>query len=512
MQSWRTASDVPPAFVLRDGIRCRNFMAGRERGAHDTRTVRRLRHRIGVGSHAAAVMSLLRVNDVARRRYRLAAWSTLFSLLAKALALVTLIVAMRSALPYLGEERFGAWMTIASIGLLLGFLDFGIGAALIGAIAEANARGGTAEVREVATGAVLLLAGLGTVAGFAVMVVAFAVPMQWLLKGGSPPTLSEARDCAFMLAVVLGASIPSQGMLRICDGLQRGWIGHLLGAASSLVAIVVLLRLPDYGAGTPAYLLATYGTQQLPGILVGAWLVFTGRWHRAALRSRAALLGAATLFRRGKHFVVLQIAATVGVASSTLIVSAELGSVEVADLAMVQRIFSLVSLPLMVLNASLWPAYADANARGDHDFIRTTVGRSMLATSALAAIGVAIVTLAHNEIVDFFSAGQLVLTTGLVVGFAAWTVLDAVGTAIGMYLNSRGLLGPQVITSSLFTVGSIAGMILAVRYGGLVGVPVATMASWIVFVALPLLTVYRSRCMPVAPKGQDPARPASEYR
>lgn len=456
--------------------------------------------RDGPEPSSTEIMIRARTNDMARQRYRLAAWSTLFSLLARTLALITLVVAMRSALPHLGEERFGVWMTIASLGLLLSFLDFGIGAALIGAIAEANARGGTPEVQKVATGAVLLLVGLGLIASFVVIVVVLVVPMQWLFKGASPPALAEARDCALTLAALLGASIPSQGMIRICDGMQRGWIGHLLGSACSAFAIAVLVHLPGYGAGTPAYLLATYGVQQLPGILVGAWLVLAGRWHRAALCSLAALLGGMRLLRRGAHFVVLQIAASIGIASSTLIVSAELGPVQVADLAIVQRIFSLVSLPLMVLNASLWPAYADANARDDREFIRKTVGRAMLATSGLAAIGATIVTLARNDIVGLFSAGQLAPGTTLIVWFAVWTIFDAVGTAIGMYLNGRSLLAPQVVISSLFTLGGIAGMIFAVRHTGLVGVPVATTVSWLVFVAVPLLTVYRRKCMPAAPQ------------
>ncbi|HEX3524994.1 MAG TPA: hypothetical protein VHT52_23270 [Stellaceae bacterium] len=73
--------------------------------------------------------------------------TTLASTLARAIGLLTTLVTVPLAIRYLGGERYGLWMTITSLIAMIGFLDLGIGNALIGAIAEAQARNDREQAR-----------------------------------------------------------------------------------------------------------------------------------------------------------------------------------------------------------------------------------------------------------------------------------------------------------------------------------------------------------------------------
>ena len=81
-------------------------------------------------------------------RYRRAALTILASFCGKGIGMLVTLVTVPLTLGYLGGERYGMWMTISSVIQMIAFTDLGVGAGLIGAVSEANARGDRARVRE----------------------------------------------------------------------------------------------------------------------------------------------------------------------------------------------------------------------------------------------------------------------------------------------------------------------------------------------------------------------------
>ena len=92
-----------------------------------------------------------------RERYRLASLAVITSLVNRVISASIMILAVRLTAPYLGEERFGLWMTIASFAIMLNFLDVGVGNALANRVAYAAVKNDSAYLRQVISG------GLGAV-------------------------------------------------------------------------------------------------------------------------------------------------------------------------------------------------------------------------------------------------------------------------------------------------------------------------------------------------------------
>ena len=83
------------------------------------------------------------------------------------------------------------------------------------------------------------------------------------------------------------------------------------------------------------------------------------RWH---------LLEWATTWRLahlGFLFLVLQIGAAIAFTSDNVIASRVLGPVAAARYATAQRLFMLAPFAIALAIVPLWPAYGEANARGD---------------------------------------------------------------------------------------------------------------------------------------------------
>ena len=96
-----------------------------------------------------------------RARSRRATLTALTNLVAKLVTVGTSFATVPLTLHYLGDERFGLWMTISSLSALLAFADFGLGNGLLNAVAEASGRDDPAAIRRLVASAAAML---GTVA------------------------------------------------------------------------------------------------------------------------------------------------------------------------------------------------------------------------------------------------------------------------------------------------------------------------------------------------------------
>jgi len=89
------------------------------------------------------------------------------------------------------------------------------------------------------------------------------------------------------------------------------------------------------------------------------------------------------LVSAGGLFLLLQIGVMLNTGADGLIVSSNLGVAQVAAFSLVQRLFQFSSQPMSIMNAPLWGAYSDADARGDKGFIKRTLFLSLRNTSFL---------------------------------------------------------------------------------------------------------------------------------
>src|SRR6266849_10727124 len=77
-------------------------------------------------------------------------------------------------------------------------------------------------------------------------------------------------------------------------------------------------------------------------------------------------------------FLLLQVCMSVTFLSNNIIVAHAIGASTVAQFAVPQQMFGIVSILIGLLLGPLWPAYAEAVARGDYEWARRTFRRSIL--------------------------------------------------------------------------------------------------------------------------------------
>ncbi len=408
----------------------------------------------------------------AAERYRLAAWATLANVASRGTAMAVMVLSVSLTIPYLGAQRFGIWMTVASFATMFSFLGLGIGNALTNHVASRAAQGDPALLRRAISGGLACLVLLGLAAAAGLFLLATLLPWARLIKIDDVLLLAEARDAARLFAILFGLSLLTTGIQSVFAGLQRSFEVHLASVLGSVVSLLALVLAADRQAGIPILLAGTFGIPLLSTLFL--LLVLAGR-HLFSLREiRSALTQEASgLFRMGGLFFVLQVGAMIGWGADALIISSALGPAQVAVYSVAQRLFQFLSQPLAMINGPLWGAYADAHAKGDMAFIRRTLKASMLLTFGVALLGALVLFASSGWLLQLWTRGALQVPVLLIAAMAVWTILECCGAAFAMFLNGIQVVRQQVVVVVLFCVLVLPLKIVGIAQFGLIAIPVA---------------------------------------
>ena len=426
----------------------------------------------------------------AAERYRAATLGALANVASRIASMLALVLAIYLATPVLGPERFGIWAMFAALAAALSFLDLGVGNALINRVAHAQAGSEAELLRSLVTAGVGWLCVVGLASAVLLLTLNLLVPWGRVLHLSSPQIEAEARFAGYAFASIFGMHLLSSGALKILIGQQKSYESHLLAMAGALMALLVLWLTTDSNTTVAALLLKTFGAPTLIGLSALALLKARGLIDLPSIRRHMSTHGP-SLLRTGSLFLVLQIATMAGWGLDALILGAVAGATAVAAFAITQRLFQFASQPIAVFLTPLWAAYADAVAKQDGNFVRTTLAKSM-AASAVASVALTLpLALLGPYLVEYWTRGTVQVATSLLVAMAFWTVLEIVGTAFATYLNGAGIVRQQVVVSMIFCCIALPLKLVATQYFGATGIVTATSLIYVLVVVGLYATVFR---------------------
>ena len=436
------------------------------------------------------LMRSLRVRLLGGERRSVIVLTAGAGLISKFIGFAMLFAVVPLTLPHLGAERFGVLMTILGYGALFSFVDLGIGSALIRETARSKAIDEPGRLAEMLFSGIAMLLALGLVFSLGLLFAARQLPVDKVFLRLPTQYVEETRDALTVFALLFGVALPLQGLQKIYQGFQQAYLTHTASAVLSIAALAALYLLPAESLTMPVIVACAYGLPTLAPLfflprfwaqrLSGYWPCWTSTFKHAR-----------QLLRAGSLYLMLQLGYVLGWSVDASLSSAMLGASSAGLLAVVQRLFQLVTVPLGLLNAPLWPAYSDAAARGDRAFLRATLRKSMLYTLVLAALASATLVVFQAEIIDLWFGKQLLIPTALIVLAAVMATLEATGNSLAMYLNGLHVLKPQLIVAGSFVLISIPLKYSLIRLYGVEGLIASTIFCYTLCVVVPYATLFR---------------------
>jgi len=406
------------------------------------------------------------------------------AVLARVVQVSTSLITIPLTVHYLGNERFGLWMTISSVLAMANFADFGIGNGVLNTIADAFGKNDQDRIRETISSGFAVLSAVGFL-----LLTLFASTFAWVnwanvFRVDSAQARAEATPALMVFAFCFALNIPLDLVQRAQLGLQQGFrtnLWQVCGSLAGLTGVVAGIRMH---AGLP-FLVAA-----LAGAPVAATALNTFHFFvisRPDLRPRRRSVSREVISHIvtfGTLFFVLQLVAAVAFSADNIIIARALGASGVPDYSIPQRMFSLISLMIVMLVTPLWPAYGEAISRGDIPWVRRTLRRSLALVLGSAAVASTLMLLIAHRLLTWWVGPRISPPFLLLLGLALWTVVDCCGNTLAMFFNGAGIMRFQIIVASSFGLACLGLKIYLTRRFGIVAVPWATLVTYVSIVGV----------------------------
>jgi O-antigen/teichoic acid export membrane protein len=435
----------------------------------------------------------------AAERHRRVALSSLAGAAARAVTIGSGLLTVPLAVRYLGDERYGLFVTVASLAALVSWADFGIGNGVLTLVSSAHGRGDRDAARAAVSSGFLVLAGTAALLGLLFAVLYPVVPWADIFNVTTERAQDEAGPAVAVFVACTLAAMPLGVAQRAQLAFQEGFLASLWLAVGSLLALGALLLGSAVGAGLPWLIGAAAGGPAAALLLNALWLFGRQRRWLAPTRRAWKTATARTIVRTGALFLALQVAIAVAYESDALVVASVLGAAKVTVFAVSFKLFTIAPILLSFVFTPLWPAYAEAFAAGDEAWARRTLRRSLTLAVGVSVPLAILLVIAGAPIIHLWAGSDVTPSLGLRLALAIWAVLMSVGGALAMFLNGLGAMRFQALAALTMMVVNVALSITLTKLIGVSGVTWGSVLAQTLCVLLPTWLYLRARFEPVEP-------------
>jgi O-antigen/teichoic acid export membrane protein len=412
------------------------------------------------------------------RRHTRLIQTVLTAFLGRGLTIVVGLITVPLTIGYLGAERYGIWVTISTLLVWFQLADLGFGNGLTNALAEAYGSDRADLAQQYVATAFWALTAIALVLG---AITSWLLPqINWgeLVQLQSAQSSEELTTALFFALVIACLTVPLITVEKVFFAYQEGALANAWTALGSLVSLVAVLIVISTRGGLVELVCAFSGSPLIVRVISGVWLFgYQKRWL-APLPSRFNFADLRRLLLVGTGFLVTQIAAMVLFQSDTLIIVYFLGPEPVAEYSVVYRLFAVITMVQMLLLAPLWPAYGEAAARADWDWVKRTFRRTLVFNLSLFGVVILAVSVLGQLLVRLWTAGVIEADQSLILLVALWTLMVIWGNSFSILLNGLDIIRPQAITSIVMAALNLGLSIMWVRQIGVNGVILATVVSY----------------------------------
>ncbi len=422
----------------------------------------------------------------AHQRYRRAAYSAIATVAGRGVSMAAGLITVPLTIAYLGPERYGIWMTISSRVSFITFADFGIGNGLVNALSRAHGKNDHKKAREYVSSAFYSLSAIALLFGALFAGVYPVIPWERVLniKSAAAGAESGLAVAIFVACTLLGIVV---GIVqKIYVGYQEGYINQVWMIGGNLAGLLLLVLCIYLRLGLP-YLVLVFAGAPLLAMLLNGFVLFG--WSKKDLlpvpheMNRTAMQ---ELMKRGLYFFIIQACYVIGFTTDNMVIAQTVGPEAVAEYAVPYKLYSILPTVLTMIIAPLWPAYGEAVARGDYQWIRNTLNKTMKMTFGLMIPCIVVLTLLGSDIVSLWVRGAVRPSFLIMTGIAVQTMAVSVATPLAIFLNGADALKLQVGLGITQAVLAFCFKIVLARLFGTAGVPWATGLTHIIFWIIPI--------------------------
>ena len=412
-------------------------------------------------------------------------------LLTRIITLSVTLIMVPLSLKYLGKEQYGLWVTISSIIAMMSFMDAGAGNAVLNMIAhESGSNKG--NLKQIVSTSFFSLTALAILGIILFLTITPFIPWASLL-GLKPDTKIENLDTIILItALSFFISISTTLVGKIQKGLQEGIWDNITNAIGSLLSLFFVYLVILYDKGLIGFVVALLAGPIIAYILSNIFYLFFKRKDIRPSIFNVEKNTARKLFATGGLFFVLQIASVIQGQADNVIISNLLGPSEVSTYAICMKLFLIPPMLFGLILTPLWPAYREAFAGGDMQWIKRIYLKSLKWSLLLSIPSAIFLIFTGKFIINLWAGNNVIPSSGLLVGCGIWLVFNAIGGSTAMLLNGLEIVKAQILMASIASLLNITSTIYLIPIVGAEGAVYGSSIAYLFCVIFPCLFIIKS--------------------
>ncbi|MFT6443349.1 MAG: O-antigen/teichoic acid export membrane protein [Salibacteraceae bacterium] len=438
------------------------------------------------------VISLARVDSFdtttkdgrSNERYRRVLLTAGSSAAHKGITVLTGLISIPLTVGYLGAERYGLWMTITTVLAFISFADLGLGNGLLNALARSHGLNKEKFALTAVSSAFYMLTGISFTLGCVFVIGYSYIPWDAVFNVKSEIAISEAGPTVFVLVMGFLINMPLGIIHNIQVGYQEGYKNQLWLAVGALLGLAGVLLVIFFEAGLPWLVLAFVGGPLLAMLLNGLFLFIGSKPWLFPRISQVDFTVGRKLAGIGVVFLFLQLFTIIGNSIDNIVIAQLLGASAVASYAITKKLFLIIQIGQFFISP-LWPAFGEAMARGEYEWIKETIYKTLRLSIGIGGLVTLPFLIFGKEIIFLWVGEEYVPSFYLILGFFVWAMFTNYGGTMSVFLNNDSLVRKQLWFVALSSVSSVFLQVLLCSLIGIEGIVLGMILSYCLFYVVP---------------------------
>lgn len=398
------------------------------------------------------------------------------SIIAKGGVMIIGLLLVPLSISYLGQEKYGLWLTIFSFVGWFSFFDFGVGNGLRNMLAVSISKQDD-----------ILSKSLVSTAYFSIAFIVFLILLIFYLVHGFVSwdiifNYSGNENIVKLILVVFtifgfNLILKLIGSVYLAD--QKPSVPGFLHLFSQLIVLVFIFLAIKYYDQSLIFYGSVIISSQLLVFFITSLIAFSSKYSNISPTiSSFNFKYVKEIMSLGGKFLMIQINAVIIYSTDNFIINYYLGAEQVSLFNIVVKYFSIISMGAFIIFNPYWSAFTEAITKKEIKWIKDAL-KKMYYISILACIVVIFMVFISKDIYHFWIGDSINIPFKLTIIIAVSSAILILKQPAVMLINGTGKLKSQMIVSTLSAIINIPlSIILAVNFElGLLGVVLATVVT-----------------------------------
>lgn len=362
---------------------------------------------------------------------------------------LSLLLLVPLSIDYLGEVKYGIWVTLSSVVMWVGNFDFGIGNGLRNKLAEAFAQNDFNKAKKFTSTAYFVFGKI--VLLIIVIFICTAWLINWTKVFNAPVNLNDELETAVYYVFILYAILFFARLISsVINADQKPALNSFLGVLGNILTLVAVYFLFKTTSGSLTLIGIVSFAILLLVFVIASVILFKGIYKKISPSIKYIDKNSSKdLVNLGFKFFIIQLSGLVLFATGNLIISQLLGPEHVTVYNVAYRYFYFIPLVFNVVLAPFWSAYTDAYAKNEIDWIKKSVKKILLIWGILSTV-VVLMIFVSGTVYRIWVGQNIEVPFLLSVLMGLFVIISNWNNIFTYFLNGVGKIQLQFY-SSIFT-------------------------------------------------------------